>query len=97
MPNIMICGFPTAQADTLKVKIDQVLSGLGLDGDAVTSITEMCAESCDGKRIPMPYLRICSTDEYEIRRIIEALKNAKLGIDVEWLVLGGFIPAAEMG
>ncbi len=97
MPNIMICGFPTAQADTLKVKIDQVMSDLGLGGDAVTSITKMYAESCNGERIPMPYLRICSTDGYEIRRIIETLKNAKLGVDVEWLVLGGFIPAAEMG
>ncbi|MEK7542847.1 MAG: hypothetical protein AAB503_00885 [Patescibacteria group bacterium] len=97
MPNIMICGFPEVQANKLKVKICQVMMDLNLGSDAVTSIVNMRVVSCDGKETPMPYIRICSTDGLEIRNITDALKKAKVLVDVEWLVLNSFIPAAEMG
>lgn len=96
MPNIQICGFPSETADDLKGKIDATAQELNLGGDAITSIIEMKAEYCDGKRTLGPYLRICSTDATEITNIIKALKEAKIGIDIEWLVLNGFIPASEM-
>jgi hypothetical protein len=96
MPNIQICGFGAIAADQLKRHIDKVMQEIGLGNDAITSIVEMNAESCDGKRTKMPYLRICSTNAREIKKIIGALKKAKIKEDVEWLVLDGFIPAAKM-
>lgn len=96
MPNIMICGFTMVQADALKVRIDQAVINIGLGGDAITSIVEMRAESCDRNKRPMPYLRVCSTDEGEVILIVEALKKIKIGVDVEWVILGGFIPADKM-
>jgi len=43
-----------------------------------------------------PFIRICLTDPEEIQKIIAGLKEAKIGIDIEYLVLTGFIPAEEM-
>lgn len=43
-----------------------------------------------------PYLRVCSTSPGEIQAIIDGLKKRHIGIDVEYLVLDGFIPAEEM-
>lgn len=94
MPNIMLCGFQAPER--LRSDVVAVLDGLGLGSEAVTSIVPMRVESCDGKRTPSPYLRVCSTDADEVRRIVDALKKAGIGVDVEWLVLNGFIPASEM-
>jgi hypothetical protein len=97
MPNIQICGVSDPQrVEILKQNIDLAMLRLGLGGDAVTSIIPMAVESCDGKRTPMPYLRVCSTDADEIRRILDVMKRAGLAIDVEWFVLGGFVPASEL-
>ena len=56
----------------------------------------MNAVSCDGKMSPMPYIRICSTDEDEIQQIINAFRDAGIRVDIEWLIMDGFISADEM-
>ncbi len=43
-----------------------------------------------------PFIRICSTDPEEIQKIIAGLKEAKVGVDIEYLALTGFISAEEM-
>ncbi len=96
MPNIMICGYEPHKAGELKGRIQSVMKALGLEEDAVTSIVQMEVESCDGLNTPVPYLRVCSTDEDQIQKIIRALKLAGLKEDLEYLVLTGFIPAKEM-
>lgn len=96
MPNIMICGFDHSRAEELKACIDAQMQALGLGGDAITSIVETVAEMCDGYRTSSPYLRICSTDTEEIKKIIRALQIIGCGVDVEWLVLDGFISGIDM-
>lgn len=96
MLNIMICGFPEVQVSKLKAKIDTAMASINLGGDAITSIVNMRTESCDGKKTPMPYLRVCSTKAGEMSNICEALKIAGVGVDVEFLKLDDFVPAAEM-
>ena len=96
MPNIMICGFPPKKAEGLREGIELTLRNIQLDNEGLTSIVDMETKSCDGTRSPMPYLRICSTDEDEIERIINALRNAGIKVDIEWLILDGFISADKM-
>jgi hypothetical protein len=96
MSNIFICGYGE-KADALKGIIDKLMHRVGLQDDAITSIVDMKAESCDGRRMPMPYLRICSTDEADIPKIINIFKEGKVKEDVEWLVMDGFIQASKMG
>jgi len=96
MPNIMICGFGFTEVKELKDTIDAAMQALNLGGAAITSVVEMETNSCDGKRTRMPYLRICSTNEEEIQRIIKTLQIIGYRVDVEWLVLDGFISADDM-
>jgi len=95
MPNIFICGYGE-RANDIKDTIDEVMQGIGLQDDAITSIVDMKAESCDGKRTPMPYLRICSTDVVEIFRIFKALEQNGVKEDIEFLVMSGFTPSFDM-
>lgn len=96
MPNIMICGFTPKRAEGLRTSIEIIMRNMSLGDEALTSIVDMEAKSCDGTRTPMPYLRICSTDEDEIQKIINTFKEEGIKVDVEWLVLNGFILANEM-
>ena len=97
MPNIHVYTDSTTYEE-LKPKIDQVMQELGLGDDAVTTPHWHPAESCDGKRTPMPYIVVSSTNEQEITVIIVALKKANLRLDCERLPLpeNGFIPAEKM-
>jgi len=95
MPNIFICGFGE-RAEEIKEIVDTIMQRLGLQDEAITSIVEMKTETCDGKRTPAPYLRVCSDNKIEIEIIIRALKRFQIGEDVEHLLLDGFIPAEEM-
>lgn len=96
MPNIQICGFSAQKSQRLRTIVDEVVQELGLGADAVTSIVNCDVRHCDGLKVSAPYLRICSTSAKEIRTIIKALKAKKAWVDVEWLVLDGFIPDHEM-
>lgn len=69
---------------------------LGLAKDAVTTVICCTPESCDGKKKPMPFIRVCCTDVDEMERIIQAFKEHKLGVDTEKLLISEFIPADEM-
>lgn len=97
MPNIQICGYPPTRAEELRMTVNFALNRLklDLDTDGVISIVPLEVRTCSG--LPSPYLRICSTDPDEIWSIIRELQRVRLGEDVEYLVLGGFIPAKEMG
>ncbi|MFC1623624.1 hypothetical protein ACFL05_00695 [Patescibacteria group bacterium] len=96
MPNIFICGFEKEKAEELKKFIDETMKGLCLQDDAITSIVETRPESCDGSRKPMPHLWVRSTKENEVIVIIDAFKKRGLKLDLEWDVIGGFIPAEEL-
>jgi len=99
MPNIEIYdgrGFLGGGEHPLKSRIDQIMQELGLGDDAITTIICCQPESCDGKKKPMPFVRVCCKDADEMEKIIKAFKEHKLGVDTEKLLLGGFIPADEM-
>lgn len=96
MPDVWVCGFTDDVAESLKLKIDAVLQGLELGEDGITSIVSMRAESCDGKRTPKPYIRVCSTARGGALKIIIALKEADIAVDTEWLQLANFFPADKM-
>lgn len=95
MPNIFICGYER-RAPKIKCAIDLLMARINLQNKAITSIAEIIPESCDGKKTRMPYLWIRSTNMTEILEIIDILKKGGMKKDVEWDVIGGFIPAEEM-
>lgn len=93
VPNIEIRGFTSKDTERLKVRIDRLMQEIGLAGDTITSVIDMRAESCSRTRLSTPYIRICATKQDEIDQILEAFCNARIRVDIEWLVLGGFISA----
>ncbi len=95
MPNIEICGYSTEEAATIQSRIESIMQEMGLGEDAVTSIIPMTVTSCDGKRSPKPFLRICSTDMNEINRILLKIAKGDLRADIETLVLTGFVSIAD--
>jgi hypothetical protein len=96
MPNIEIRGYTKHRAQALRATINEVMHTLMMEDIAVTSIIPMIVAACDGKAKSMPYIRICSTNKKQIHRIINALKEAGLEEDVEYLKITGFIPALKM-
>lgn len=96
MPNIFICGYKKEKAEELKKFIDETMKGLGLQDNAITSTVETRPESCDGNRNPMPHIWVRSTSKNEVFTIIDAFKKRGLKQDLEWDVIGGFIPAEEL-
>lgn len=107
MPNIEIYGYSfigaafrqfkeMEEASSLREKIQDALKQAGWEKEVVvTSIDSTCL-SCDEPPKKMPFLRVCSTDTAEIKRLIDTLKNAQIGVDVETLLLNSFVPADEM-
>ena len=93
--------------DTLWAII-QVLNKLGLADEAVVTrvksfssyVKNFYGQRGDQNQVLVkkntPFIRICSTDPEEIQKIIAELKKIKIGVDIEYLVLTGFIPAEEM-
>ena len=112
MPNIEIRGFPfclpvgTFCSGSLgavpggvidaRIKIERAMKKLGLGEDAITDIVPSIANSCNGAGKSMPYLRVCDTDPERMGRIVQALKEENIGMDVETLLLSGFIEAKDM-
>lgn len=95
MPNILICGFGK-RANGIKRFIDALMQELDLQDEAITSIITMRAESCDGKKESRPYLCVRGTNNRQIFPIIDKFKEVGLRLDLEWEVIGGFIPAEDM-
>lgn len=96
MSNIFICGYENKAAKLLKEFIDDLMREIGLENDAITSVMKSDTRSCDGEKEPRPYLWVRGTSQEEIFRVIEKFKETGLRQDVEWDVIGGFIPADEM-
>lgn len=96
MPNIEIRGFSPEESDKMKETIDRILSEIDLSAEAITSIMPMAAQSCDEKRTPQPYLRICSEKKREIDKVASALKRNGVAKDVECLLLYRYISASDM-
>jgi hypothetical protein len=95
MLNILICAFGK-KANETRALIDKLMQELGLQDESSTSIVAMRAQSCDGKKIPRPYLWLRGTDEEQISRVIKKFKAAGLRTDLEWDIIDGFIPAERM-
>ena len=96
MPNIWIIGYRGVAESRLKSKIDEIMQSLGLGKDAVTTALSVDVDSCDGNYTQMPYVRVTSTSKEEVDLIIRAFKEFNLKEDLEWDVIGGFIPSNKM-
>lgn len=101
MPNIEIHGFrPGIRSDIRLSEVFEIINvavrELGLAEDAIITTLLSEVNNCDGSDRPAQFIRIASTDSTETERIIRALKEKQIGIDVETLHLTGFISADEM-
>lgn len=99
MPNIHLFVDQRAYHHLLPL-IEAVMTALGLQDDAVVTWHGAISVpvSCDGKRTPMPYIEVSSTNPEEIERIISELQSANVNIDCEKrpIPVDGFIPASRM-
>lgn len=104
MPNIEIYGkrklVNAIKKDEIELnylvnKIVKAMEKIGKKDDAVITMIEAVVIGCNHGK-DMPFIRVCSTDSQEIKTIVRALKEGKIGIDVETLVLDNFIPVDKM-
>lgn len=97
MPNILVYGFMRGSngASSLKIKIDRIIQGAGLAGDAITTfIYNSEPVTCDGKHKPAPFLEIRSDDEVSLESVSGALEQ--LGLDIEEMpILRRFKPGKK--
>lgn len=111
MPNIQICGFSIhisfnpdcgwecafpGKPLEIRNEVEQVMQNMGLGNESVVEIIPTIVTSCDGKRMFMPYLRVCDSDKKQMKQIVKALKEANINMDVEELLLSGFTLAKDM-
>ena len=98
MPNILIYHHdPDKEAKAIKKRVEEILNPLGVLPETITTIIPCKPESCSGSHIWTPYIRVCDTNAKRIKKIILALKEGKISMDVEWLQLSGFASKEEMG
>ncbi len=95
MPNILICGYGK-KAVSMKDKIDKALREINFDGESITFILDGVAESCSGDFKDMPYLWIRSTEKADIHSIVSIFAKHGICEDIEWDIIGGFIPAEKI-
>ncbi|MBD3359544.1 MAG: hypothetical protein GF365_02450 [Candidatus Buchananbacteria bacterium] len=91
MSNIEIHGLDRAKANFLGTKVLDVIGRKipELQSDVVFTI---CLDYCFNiNKEPQPFLRICSTDIDEIKKLVEVLKE--LEIDIETLEIADFVSA----
>ncbi|MDO8557019.1 MAG: hypothetical protein Q7R98_00960 [Candidatus Jorgensenbacteria bacterium] len=97
MLNIMLYGFNvTADIGAMKTKIDGAMKELGFENNAITTIVSAFVWPCGEEKAHAPFIRVCSTDLPQARKVVGALKMAKVGVLVESLILSDSIPATEM-
>ncbi|MGE5392175.1 MAG: hypothetical protein ACM3NH_00295 [Candidatus Saccharibacteria bacterium] len=94
MPNIELVGYDGGNERILTALVKRAIRELGLQDSAV--ITGISAVVVDHAGWRFPYIRICSTDRQEIDRLIAKFKELKIGEDLEYLVITGFIPGKDM-
>jgi len=88
--------FPANKIGEITRKILQVIQEMDLGEDTVIETILSTVVSCDGKNKPMPYIRVCDTNEGRLKDIVQALKDANINMDVETLLLSGFTEAKGM-
>ena len=99
MPRIAINGFrslESAEADKLRQRINVAVQSIGLGDDAAAQIIPSDVRSCDGRDTSMPFIQLFSNKPAEIRAVLTVLKEIHIGYDVEWSLIGGFIPASDL-
>ena len=78
-------------------KLEQAVKEMGLGQEAVVTIVPSLAFSGDGERKHMPYVEVVDEDPKRRDAVIQALKEADLGLKVEIpQKLDGFIEAEDM-
>jgi hypothetical protein len=104
MPNIEIYGkrklVNAVKKDEIELnylvnKIIKAMKKIGKEDDAIIIMVEAMVIGCSHGK-DLPFIRVCSTDSQEIKTIVGALKEEKIGIDIETLILDSFILAREM-
>lgn len=103
MPNIELYGFSpnlsygfasyTKLTELIEI-IKKQIKKIDLHDEVIITIIPSSVKSWHD--IDTPFIRICSTNPEEIEKIIDALKEAEIRIDVEGLILNKFVPLTEM-
>ncbi len=97
MPNIMLYGFDKPfNLKRIIGRIETAMQNINLGEEAVITVVSSRVKYCDGRKTPAPFIRVCSTEPEEIKRIIDKLKKIGIGIDIEGQVLNWFVSANEM-
>ncbi len=86
MPNVEIHGYPKGSYAPYQLKPDikDVLRKIGLGDEAVVTVASTETEGCNDYK-PAPFLRIISSDPQEPDRIVQALEEAGIDMDIEVL------------
>lgn len=96
MPNIELHGYGE-KAEDLRQAIDKAMRGIGLQVEAITNTCNYSdPRSCNGKRTPMPFLRIYCSSGDKTTKILEALAKAGICEDTEIIRVEKFLIADEM-
>lgn len=73
----------------VKRKVIEAIRDLECAEDTVLTRTASTVETIEGDEA-LPYIRVCGTEQAELDEILNAFHLAKLGEDVETLLLAGF-------
>ena len=88
MPNIELHGFSSMDADIKKAAIFNMFAKEACVKDMV--VTTFANEVVDLNGAPQPFIRVTSTPNQHIDKIVKKLRS--LGIDIEVLILKAFHP-----
>lgn len=80
----------------VREKIKTALKLVKLDNESVITEIHSEVQSCISNIKSNPFIRVCSSDMKNIRKIIPALKKQRIEIDVEVLILNNFISKEDM-
>lgn len=100
MLNIAIYG--TSNPSYIRTIIGAKMRKVGLGDEVKVTVTESIVKSCGNNATRAPFLRIYvsplsnGSHESELNTTINALKELKLDLAVETIVLNSFIPKEEM-
>lgn len=94
MPNIVIYG--VHYPHDIKLIISKKMQKIGLEDEVIVTTITSTTESCKIDPKQTPFLRIYISNEDKLDTIISALRELKLGLDVEIVMLYKFIPKRDM-
>jgi hypothetical protein len=100
MPIIKLMGYSkdNPKAEEIRHKIDEAMGPLFGQGNAGTVSIPSDCRTCDSMPEPYEYLEIIITEPSNKEKIIPALQELHLGLDVIFIqhIGDGYIPADEM-